>query len=154
MWRDDRNLCFLQVKELSVEQPGEHFCPLTCSWGGLVLAGGGCGKGGFALLLVQLGGVQVPTSSPPVLMGWQSLCPTSCFLAAWPGVLGLGDGKQPLVLLQCGFCWLALMCLDVLCQHGAVPWSVAEVGLCSGRVTQRCPLTCCHPSSFEDFICP
>lgn len=47
MWRDDGNLCFFQVKELSVEQPGEPFLPLPCSWGGLVLAGGGCGRGGL-----------------------------------------------------------------------------------------------------------
>lgn len=39
MWGDDVNLCFLQVKELSVEQPGEHFLPLTCPWGGLVQEG-------------------------------------------------------------------------------------------------------------------
>lgn len=103
MWRDDGNLCFLQVKGLSVEQPGEHFLPLTCSWGGAGAGRRGLWKGGFALLLVQLGGVQLPTSSPRAGRLAVSV-PHSLLhgLECW----AQGDGKQPLVLLQCGF-WLA-----------------------------------------------
>lgn len=113
--------------------------------------GRGCGKGG----LLCLGGAawwgSVVHLQPPVLPGWQSLCPTPC-----PQLHGLecweqGDGRQAWVLLQGGFWLLALMCLDVLCQHRAVPGSGAEMGLCLDRGTRGCPLTPCHPSSFGGF---
>lgn len=34
MWRHDGDLCFLQVKELNAEQPGERFLPLHLLLGG------------------------------------------------------------------------------------------------------------------------
>lgn len=123
MWRDDGNLCFLQVKELSVEQPGEHFVPLPCSWGGLVLAGGGCGRGGLLCTGAAWWGsvthLQPPCAPHPAsqlhgLEGWAQ-----------------GDAKSPWFCCSVVSGWLPLMCLDVLGQHGAVPWGKAEVGLCS-----------------------
>lgn len=90
----DVNLCFLQVKELSVEQPGEHFLPLTGSWGGLVQEG--LWEGGFALLLVQLGGVQAPPCSPPVP---HMLLP-SC-MACRAGIRGMASSPG-----SAAVCWL------------------------------------------------